>query len=108
MVVVLFRNELRSDIDQTEYERAFERMYELAAQMPGFVSIEGFSSPDGAELAVVKFESEESLLAWKNHPEHVNVQKRAREAFYDTYRITVATEVREYEFRRPSEGAAAD
>jgi len=98
VVIVLFRNNPRADIDQAEYESAFVKMLELAQQMPGFVSIDGYSGSDGSELAVVRFESEETLAAWKNHPEHVEMQARAREAFYDSYHITVATQIREYGF----------
>jgi heme-degrading monooxygenase HmoA len=103
MVIVLFRNQVRPDIDQAEYERTFARMFEVASQMPGFISIEGFAGEDGSDLAVVKFESEETLAAWKAHPEHVAVQERARREFYDTYHITVATPIREYEFERDAE-----
>ena len=98
MIVVLFRNVLRPDIDAAEYERTFEQMYGLASQMPGFISIEGYSAPDGAELAVVKFESEETLAAWRRHPEHRKAQERGRAEFYDSYEITVATPIRTYGF----------
>jgi heme-degrading monooxygenase HmoA len=40
------------------------------------------------------------VQAWKNHPEHVKTQARARKAFYESYKMTVATPVmREYEFQ---------
>jgi heme-degrading monooxygenase HmoA len=100
MVIVLFRNKVRADVDQADYERTFERMLELAQQMPGFISIDGYAAPDGGELAVVRFENEETLKAWKQHPEHLQVQAKARAEFYDTYQITVATQVREYGFQR--------
>lgn len=104
---MLFRNQVRADIDQAEYERTFERMLELAQQMPGFISIDGFSAPDSDELAVVRFESEETLAAWKQHPEHLEVQARARADFYDSYQITVATQVREYGFQREPDADVA-
>jgi heme-degrading monooxygenase HmoA len=107
LVIVLFRNNVRADIDQAKYERTFERMLELAQQMPGFISIEGFSAPDGGELAVVRFESEETLKAWKQHPEHMEVQDKARAEFYDSYHITVATHVREYGFQREPDADVA-
>jgi len=48
----------------------------------------------------VKFESEEALEAWRNHPEHVEIQRRGREEFYDYYWVQVCKSVREYEWRR--------
>jgi hypothetical protein len=41
----------------------------------------------------VRFESEEALQAWKTHPEHMKVQARGREAFFESYRMTVATSI---------------
>ena len=100
MIVVLFESRPRADIDSVAYEEAFERMYGLVSQMSGFVSIDGYSKDDGTELAVVRFESERTLEAWKNDPDHLAVQARGREEFYDAYKITVATQIREYEFTR--------
>jgi heme-degrading monooxygenase HmoA len=67
--------------------------------MAGFISIDTYAGEDGAGLAVERFESEEALQAWKTHPEHVKTQARGREAFFESYRMTVATSIiREYDF----------
>jgi heme-degrading monooxygenase HmoA len=98
MVIALFEHRLRADIDVAEWEQTFERMVALASEMPGFISVDGYASPDGMRLAVVRFGSEEDLEAWKNHPEHAQAQARGREAFFDAYKVTVASPViREYE-----------
>lgn len=101
MVIVLFEHRLRADIDNDEYQQTFGRMLELASQMPGFISIHPYTGQDGGMLAVVRFESEEAVQAWKSHPEHVKTQARAREAFYKSYKLTVAAPViREYGFQQ--------
>ena len=100
MMLVLFDTEPRADIDTAEYERAGERMEALVSQMPGFVSAKRYSSSDGESFTMVKFESEEALEAWRNHPEHVAVQRRGREEFYERYWVVVCKSVREYEWRR--------
>ena len=106
MVIALFEYRLRPDIDVAEWEHTFGRMVALASEMPGIVSIDGYTSPDGVSLAVVRFESEEALSSWKDHPEHVLAQGRGREAFFDAYKVTVASPViREYGGQR-TEGAA--
>lgn len=99
MVIVLFKFRLRADIDMAEWEQTFVRMLGLASEMPGFVSVETYGAEDGAGLAVARFESEEALQAWKAHPEHVLTQARGREAFFDSYHMTVSTSIiREYDF----------
>lgn len=97
MVIVLFEHRLRADVDQAEWEQTFGRMVGLATEMPGFISIDGYAAQDGGGLAVVRFESDEAVLAWKAHPEHVKAQARGREAFFESYKMTVATSIiREY------------
>lgn len=98
MVVVLFRARVRAGIDLAEYGQTFERMLRLAASMPGFIGIEGFAGEGGDELAVVRFDSEESVAAWKDHPEHLAVQQRGRDEYFESYHITVTSLVREYGF----------
>jgi heme-degrading monooxygenase HmoA len=100
MMLVLFNTEPRADIDAAEYERAGERMQTLVSQMPGFVSAKRYSSADGEAFTLVKFESEEALDAWRRHPEHVAVQRRGREEFYERYWVVVCKSVRESEWRR--------
>ena len=101
MVIVLFEQKLRADIDKSEFEQTFGRMVGLASTVPGFISIDGYAAADGSGLAVVRFESEEALHAWKFNPEHVKTQARGREAFFESYKITVATTiVRQYDFHR--------
>jgi len=108
MVIALFEFLLRTDIDVEEWEQTFERMVSLASEMPGFISLDGYDAPDGMRLAVVRFASEEALEAWKNHPEHAEAQARGRDAFFDAYKVTVASPViREYESQRAGAGDTA-
>lgn len=106
MVIALFEYRLRADIDMAEWEETFGRMVALASEAPGCISIDGYASPDGAELAVARFESDEALQAWKNDPRHLVAQARGREAFFDAYKVTVASPIiREYEGQRAENAA---
>lgn len=106
MIVVMFHIKLREDVDAAEYQRTSERMVELVSGMPGFRGIEGFAGEDGRELAIARFDSEEAIQAWKNHPEHVCTQERGRVEFFDAYDITVAEVIRNHEWS--ATGAATD
>jgi heme-degrading monooxygenase HmoA len=98
MVVVVFRSRMRQGIDETEVERVGVRMYELASAMPGFISYKDFQAADGENVAVVEFESLETLAAWRDHPEHRQVQRRGRKEFFAEYHIQVCTPMRDYAF----------
>jgi heme-degrading monooxygenase HmoA len=99
VVIVLFRSRLRPDAGE-EYARMAEHMDGLARKMPGFVSFKQFSAPDGERVSVIEFESEETLAAWREHPEHRKAQARGREKFYEEYRLQVCSPVRDYDFKR--------
>ncbi|MFC9336010.1 antibiotic biosynthesis monooxygenase family protein [Arthrobacter sp. NPDC057009] len=103
MELVLFRIHTREDIDQEEYEATFARMLELVAEIPGFISIEGFSGADGSELAVAQFESAAAIEEWRDHPEHVRTQQRGRDEFFESYEIRISTMWKTYGWSRRGE-----
>jgi len=98
MVVIVFRSRLRAGVDPSPLGPVGERMYELATQMPGFISYKDFSAADGEGVSIVEFESMETLAAWRNHPEHLEAQRIGREQFFAEYRIQVCTIARAYAF----------
>jgi len=97
MVVVVFRSRLRAGVDK-EISEVGQRMYALASSMPGFVSYKDFTAEDGETVAIVEFESLETLAAWREHPEHRIAQRQGRDRFFTEYRILVCTPVRDYAF----------
>jgi heme-degrading monooxygenase HmoA len=97
VVIVIFRSRLRYPCSE-EYLRTAQRMHDLAAAMPGFLSIKTFTAQDGERVSLVEFESEEALAAWREHPEHRRAQQRGREAFYSEYQIQVCQPHRAYSF----------
>ena len=98
MVVIVFRSRLRAGVDPSPLGPVGARMYELATQMPGFISYKDFAAGDGEGVSIVEFESLETLAAWRNHPEHLEAQRVGREQFFSEYRIHVCTPVRSYSF----------
>ena len=107
MVTVQFKITPREDVDQAEFERTFSRMLELVSQMPGFLGIDGYAGEDGTELAVARFESDEAVKAWKQHPEHLETQERGRRNFFAANDITVAEVLRHYEWSAAAAAATA-
>jgi len=98
MVVTIFRSRIRDGADMAAIEAAGGRMYELASAMPGFVSYKDYTAADGESVAIVEFADEASVLAWRNHPEHREVQERGRKEFMSEYRIQVCQALRDYSF----------
>jgi heme-degrading monooxygenase HmoA len=97
MVVVVFRSRLNPGVDK-DLEELGARMYGLASSMPGFISYREYASADGEGVAIVEFESNETLAAWRDHSEHKQAQAAGRERFFSEYRITVCDAVRDYRF----------
>ncbi len=99
MRTVIFRT---YSVDETraEYYATAEPLFKIAAAMPGFVAAKTFVAPDGEELTVVEFESDEALNAWRQQAEHLAAQKSSGKFFSD-YRITVFGDpLRDYGIKR--------
>jgi heme-degrading monooxygenase HmoA len=98
MIVVLFSTAPYEDLDAEAYRRTSARMRELVATVPGFISYNTYTADSGEGIAVVRFESEEGLEAWRSHPEHQQAQAMGQSAFYQEYWVQVCTTLREYRF----------
>jgi heme-degrading monooxygenase HmoA len=81
MIVSVFRSRLRPGMRE-EYVALVNRMAEIAATMPGYISHKGFFADDGERVTIVEFEHEEGMRAWRTNPEHREAQKLAREKYY--------------------------
>lgn len=83
------------------YASMDERMASLGRAQPGYLGRESKTDADGRELTVLYYRDAESIAAWKQHPEHLEAQRRGREQWYADYHIEVARVERAYGFERP-------
>ncbi len=104
MIVTVFRSRLLPGVRE-EYVALVDRMAEIAATIPGYISHKGFFADDGERVTVVEFATEEGMRAWRMHPEHRQAQRKAREIYYSEYRVQVCELTRQSDFKRD---AAAD
>jgi heme-degrading monooxygenase HmoA len=54
------------------------------------------------EIALSYWPDEESIRAWKAHPEHLWAQRAGQERWYESYSVQVAAITREYQGARSS------
>jgi hypothetical protein len=80
------------------YQETDARMAELAARCPDSL-VQPYTSADGEHVAIIEFESHETVAAWREHPEHREAQRLGRERWFSEYRITVCDAVRDYSLR---------
>lgn len=100
-VVVLFSTQLRPDAPIEDYTSDAGRMVERVRQMPGFLSMKRYTSDDGEAITLALFESEAALEAWRTDAEHVAVQQRGRDEYYDAYWVHVCSTIRKYRYVAP-------
>ena len=74
------------------------RLGAIARTMPGFISWKGCFAEDGERVSIHEWESAEQLRAWREHPEHVEAQKKGRQDFYESYTLYVCENPRESRF----------
>ena len=99
MMVIVFRSRLRDDAG-ADYGETAEAMLARARSMPGFVSFKQFKADDGERLALIHWESAETLRVWAEDAPHLDAQRRSREQWYSAYTIDVAEVVRTSTFPR--------
>jgi heme-degrading monooxygenase HmoA len=95
---VIFTSHRKSGIED-DYGDASARMLELASGMPGFLGIESARNPEGLGITVSYWESEEAIKNWRTHAEHLVVQRKGRENFYEWYESRVGKIERAVSFK---------
>lgn len=99
--VVILKLDMRADADLEDYRRTSRRMHELVEKLPGFISLKEYTGEDGEVIQVARFRDEASLEAWRRDPEHLEAQRKGREAYYDHYWVQALRVIREYEYDMP-------
>ena len=97
MFVVIFRAQVRR-FDE-EYSRTAARMRDLAIREFGCLEFHSVTEGD-QEVALSYWPDEQSIRAWRNHPEHVLAQQAGRDRWYERYSVQVAEVTREYRVPR--------
>jgi heme-degrading monooxygenase HmoA len=97
MIVMIF--EFMVDRDHyDEYMSEAAGLRPLLASVEGFISIERFESTltPGKFVSIGYFENEDAVRAWRNLPEHRRVQELGRARLFTSYRLCMASVVRDY------------
>jgi heme-degrading monooxygenase HmoA len=97
MVLAVFRSRIRPE-NADEFHGLADELMELARSMPGFVSYKVYRSDDGERASLIEFETPEQLMAWREHPRHVEAQQIGRDRFYTEYSLQVGEPFRESKF----------
>jgi heme-degrading monooxygenase HmoA len=95
--VVIFRAQVRRFDD--EYSRTAARMRDLAIREFGCLEFHSVTEGD-EEVALSYWPDEQSIRAWRHHPEHVLAQQAGRDRWYERYSVQVAEVTREYRVPR--------
>jgi heme-degrading monooxygenase HmoA len=97
MTITVFRNRLRPEAAEA-YSELAPKMVELAKQQPGFLSMKTFTAADGERVTIAEFESDETIVAWRENAEHKLAQERGRTEFYSEYSTQTCEVIRESRF----------
>ncbi len=86
-IAVIFLSRLRDPAPG--YAETAERMAMLAREMPGFLGMHSVRDGDGSGITISWWRSEEDVARWRNHPEHLEAQRRGREEWYESWHMEV-------------------
>jgi heme-degrading monooxygenase HmoA len=88
-ILTVFRSRLAPGTDAS-YAPLAAAMMDLARSMEGFVDAKTFAAADGERVTIVTFADRAAHEAWRDHPSHVEAQRRGRAELYERYEIHVA------------------
>ena len=82
-----------------EYMQLVETLKADLAKAEGFISLERFESitTPGKFISLQFWRDEECVRKWRNLQQHRAAQKQGRERIFDSYRLRIASVIRDYE-----------
>jgi heme-degrading monooxygenase HmoA len=84
---VVFTSRLSADSEG--YEATSERMVELCARQPGFVSVESVRDADGRGITVCLWESLDAIAAWRDHAQHAEARSEGARRWYEEWDVMI-------------------
>ena len=91
---VIFPN-VKSE-DTLGYNEMADKMEQLASQQPGYLGIESVSDSNGNAITISYWETEASILAWKQNAAHQQAQATGKSTWYKDYKVRIAKVERDY------------
>ncbi len=81
-----------------EYMSEAAALGPMVAGIRGFISVERFESKTtpGKFVSIGFFEDEEAVREWRNLAEHRRVQQLGRTKLFESYRLRIASVLRDY------------
>jgi len=89
---------VRADNDHAGYDRAAQRMVELAQRQPGFLGVESVRGADGLGITVSYWQTEEAIRRWRDEAEHRLAQQQGRAKWYTRFSLRVCRVERAWDF----------
>jgi heme-degrading monooxygenase HmoA len=89
---VIFTSQKKEDIKG--YDETSELMLKLAAEQPGFISVESARNEIG--ITVSYWESLDAIKNWKENVAHKVAQQKGQQEWYLNYKVRICRVEREY------------
>ena len=98
MFLVVFRSRKRTDLDAETYAKDAARMKDMALARPGLLAVKTYAAEDGETVSISEWADEASARAWREDAEHLVMQRRGREAYYESYTVFTMDDPRTHRF----------
>jgi len=97
MIVMIFEF-TASEKHFDEYMSEAAALRPLVSSIKGFISVERFESKTtpGKFVSIGFFEDEDAVREWRNLPEHRHAQQLGRARLFESYRLRIASVIRDY------------
>ena len=101
MIVVTFEVEFLKN-KKSEYFKLVRYLQKELDKQEGLISVERYlHQRDTNKLLSFQFwDSEKSVLKWKNNLKHTKIQKLGKEKLFKNYKISISKLIRSYTFKK--------
>lgn len=96
-VIVVTGSTVKPEMVEQEAQISAQ-LYEVLRAMPGFISGKEYTAADGESISILRFESDDALVQWRDEGEHGRYQQFT-DQYYESFWVEAAEIYRSYEWR---------
>ena len=98
MILIVYRTVLRGPEMREAHDEMTRLTDAVAEATPGYIGAELFHPGPLETVGLLRFESQQAVKAWSDHPDHKLAHVRGVEELYRTYSVEVYELVRQAGF----------
>ncbi|HEY4331001.1 MAG TPA: hypothetical protein VGM78_00460 [Ilumatobacteraceae bacterium] len=103
MILLVYRTVLRGPEMREEFDEMNRLTDAVALNTPGYIGAETFAVSPLETVGLLRFETQEAMAMWSDHPDHKTAHVRGVDELFSKYEVEVYDLVRQAGFDRAAQ-----